>query len=179
MSCHAITVVRNEVFRVRKNGGGSYITALDLVSNFLTDFNAARTNPGWRLPVGWLLLAAIIGCGPPLTDPSSKNMSGIWTSTLKMGAVSNVQMTVTQSADGAVQGTWVAALSPLDPVCPPGLNGNPTGPVSGTNTILEVRLSLLGIGDFTGQLDDSRTLRGSFQSCGAHYEFVFNAAPTG
>src|ERR1051325_3844553 len=78
MSCHAITVVRNEVFRVRKNGGGSYITALDLVSNFLTDFNAARTNPGWRLPVGWLLLAAIIGCGPPLTDPSSKNMSGIW-----------------------------------------------------------------------------------------------------
>jgi hypothetical protein len=82
-----------------------------------------------------------------------------------IGPLSGVRMSITQLPDGTVSGQWSATVVQANPPCPAGLGTNPTGPVNGTNTILEVRLSLLGAGDFDGQAIDNKTLKGSFISC--------------
>jgi hypothetical protein len=128
---------------------------------------------------GWLcrsllIIAVVEGCGPSLTQPSSLNISGHWATTDAIGPLSDVEMSVTQGADGTVSGQWSAKMLPADPPCPPGLGANPTGPVSGTNTVLAVRLSFLGAGDFDGQAIDNKTLKGSFVSCSSAYSIVFS-----
>src|SRR5690242_11178696 len=120
-----------------------------------------------------LLVTAILGCGPPLSEPSSTSITGHWVSADQVGPLSDVQMDITQQADGTVQGNWSSSIFPPDPVCPPGLGSEPRGTVSGTNTVLEVRLSLVGAGDFQGQVDGTSTLRGSLLSCTNPYAVTF------
>lgn len=120
-----------------------------------------------------LAIAVVASCGPPLTQPSSQDISGRWATTDTIGPLSDVEMSITQLPDGTVSGQWSATIFPADAPCPPGLGANPTGPVNGTNTVLEVRLSLLGAGDFYGQAIDSQTLKGSFVSCST-YAVVFS-----
>jgi hypothetical protein len=129
--------------------------------------------PGW-LGLPLLVIAVVEGCGPPLTQPSSHDISGRWATTDAIGTLSNVEMSITQRPDGTVSGQWSATMFPADAPCPPGLGANPSGPVNGTNTVLEVRLSLLGAGDFDGQATDSKTLRGSFVSCSSAEVIVFS-----
>jgi hypothetical protein len=120
--------------------------------------------PGW-LCRSLLVIAVINACGPSLTQPSSLDIGGRWATTDAIGPLSDVEMSITQRPDGTVSGQWSAKMFPENAPCPPGLGANPTGPVNGTNTVLAVRLSLLGAGDFDGQAIDSRTLKGSFVSC--------------
>ena len=128
---------------------------------------------------GWLcqslLVIGVVGsCGPPLTQPSSQNISGRWTATEAIGPLSVVDMALTQRPDGTVSGQWSGRVFPANPLCPPELGTTPTGSVSGTNTVLEVRLSLVGVGDFSGQAVDDNTLEGSFVSCSILYAVVFS-----
>jgi hypothetical protein len=129
--------------------------------------------PGWHCR-SFLVIAAIASCGPPLTQPSSLNISGRWATTDAIGSLSDAEMSITQRPDGTVSGQWSARVFPEPATCPPDLGANPTGPVNGANTVLEVRLSLLGVGDFDGQATDSETLAGSFVSCGGSYAVVFS-----
>jgi hypothetical protein len=121
-----------------------------------------------------LLIAVCEACGPSLTQPSSQDISGHWATTDAIGPLADVQLTVTQRPDGTVSGQWSARVSQANVSCPPELGTNPTGSVSGTNTILEVRLSFLGAGDFQGQVVDGETLEGSFVSCSDAYAVVFS-----
>jgi len=114
---------------------------------------------------GYLVLALIAGCGPPLSEPSSTNISGRWLSSNRIGRVSDIVMDLTQRPDGTVEGTWTAKSNPATVDCPPGLGANPTGPVSGRNTVLEVNLSVVGVGDFHGQALEGNALKGNFVSC--------------
>ncbi|HEY0527533.1 MAG TPA: hypothetical protein VGD02_01795 [Gemmatimonadaceae bacterium] len=119
-----------------------------------------------------VLLTASIGCGPELDSPSTKDITGHWSSSDRFGALSNISMDVTQ--DGAViAGSWSGNSSPPDAPCPPGLGSTPTGPVNGTSTVAELQLSLLGAGDFDGQIVSSDVIRGSFVSCSAVYPLTF------
>jgi hypothetical protein len=120
-----------------------------------------------------LVIALVEGCGPPISDPSSVNISGNWATSTPIGAVSDVQMSITQRPDGTLSGQW-SGRAPADTICPPELGLNPTGPVSGSNTVLEVRLSFLGVGDFDGQAINGGTLKGTFDSCGMAYMIVFS-----
>src|SRR2546423_8889710 len=120
-----------------------------------------------------LLVAALVNCGPPLTDASSTSITGHWVSTDQAGPLSNLRMDITQQADGSINGQWTATIFPPFPLCPPGLGANPSGPVNGTNTVLEVRLALLGAGDFQGQVEGTSTLRGSLLSCTNPYPLTF------
>ena len=129
--------------------------------------------PGW-LCRSLLVIAVVEACGPPLTQPSSLDISGRWATTDAIGPLSDVEMSITQRPDGTVSGQWSGTAFPANAVCPPGLGTNPTGPVNGLNTVLEVRLSLLGAGDFDGQAIDSKTLKGSFLSCSTVYAIVFS-----
>jgi hypothetical protein len=128
---------------------------------------------------GWfcrslLVIAVVEGCGPPLTQPSSLDITGRWATTDAIGPLSDVEVSITQRPDGTVSGHWSGKILPANATCPPGLSAGPTGPVEGTNTVLEVRLSLLGAGDFEGQAIDSKTLKGSFVSCSNAYAIVFS-----
>jgi hypothetical protein len=122
------------------------------------------------------VIIGILGCGPELNEPSSVNIGGRWTSTDKVGPLSGFVIDLTQASNGTVSGQWTAQVSPPNPACPPGLGSNPTGPVSGANTVLEVSLSLLGAGDFDGQLTDSHSVTGTFVSCGIGYAVTFSLA---
>lgn len=121
--------------------------------------------------VGIILLQS---CGPPLTDPSSTDIGGHWATTIRIGPLQAVQMNITQGSDGTVSGQWSANVSLPLPACPPQLNSHPVGSVSGTNTVLEVRLSFLGAGDFAGQAINDHTLKGSFISCSHIYPITFS-----
>lgn len=128
---------------------------------------------------GWLCHSLLVvgvleGCGPPLTQPSSQNISGRWAATKPIGPLSVVNLVLTQLPDGTVSGQWSGTVFPPNPACPPELGTTPTGPVNGTNTVLEVRLSILGLGDFAGQAIDDNTLKGSLLSCSNVYAVVFS-----
>src|SRR4051812_27164717 len=109
---------------------------------------------------GSLVIAVTSGCGPSLTQPSQVNITGRWAARDSIGPLIHVQMDITQKPDGTVTGQWTGDVSPPNPVCPPGLGSSALGPVSGTNTVLEVHLSLLGAGEFEGQAIDATTLKG-------------------
>lgn len=133
--------------------------------------------PRWLCSAS-LLIALVQSCGPPLTQPSSQDISGRWTTSDPIGPLSNVQVSITQRPDGTLSGQWSANFFPLGAACPPGLGSSPTGPLNGTNTVLEVRFSLLGAGDFQGQAIDSKTLKGSLESCGGVYPVIFSLVGT-
>jgi hypothetical protein len=123
---------------------------------------------GWIRP--WALVVAFfVACGPPLTQPSSLDLTGHWTSADHIGPVFNLDVVIRQNPDGTITGTWASDVSPPNPVCPPQLSARSVGTVSGSSTVLGVQFSLLGVGDFQGQAIDSTTLKGSFESCGSTY----------
>jgi hypothetical protein len=129
--------------------------------------------PGW-LCHSLLAIAVVGACGPSLTQPSSRDLTGRWATVDAIGALSSIEMSITQQPDGTVSGQWSAIVFPANPPCPPGVGSNATGPVTGTHTVLEVRLAFLGAGDFDGQATDSKTLRGSFVSCSTAKVIVFS-----
>ena len=121
------------------------------------------------------LLAILVTCGPPLTEPSSQNISGHWISPDRIGPIYDISMDVSQTEDGDVSGEWAGKASPTDAACPEGLGTNPSGRVSGTNKALGLNLAVVGAGDFQGQMISPTALRGSLFSCGVFYPITFSA----
>lgn len=160
---------------VQSGEDASYITRPHFVSNVLRELSHLKMSLPARF--WWPLIAVFVaGCGPPLSEPSSHNISGTWISSAHIGPLSDMRAHITQQPDGKLQGGWSAKVSPPDAPCPPGLGANPTGPVNGTNTVLEIRFSMLGAGDFEGQAVDDHTLRGSFTSCGGVFPITFTSS---
>jgi len=129
---------------------------------------------GWTRPLSLVLVFA--ACGPPLTQPSSLNLTGLWTSADQIGPVFNLEVVIRQNPDGTIVGTWASDISPPHPACPPDLGDRAVGTVGGTNTVIGVGLSLLGVGDFQGQAINSATLKGSFVSCETTYPVTLSLA---
>ena len=155
----------------------SYITEPLLVSDPLLSQRVDPTKVMGRFRP-WALVVVFAACGPPLTQPSSQDLTGRWTSADHIGPVFNLDMDISQNSDGTVVGTWSSNVSPANPTCPPELADSASGTVSGTHTVLEVRLSVLGVGDFQGQaINSGTTLRGSFESCGNTYVVTWSLAP--
>ena len=151
---------------------GSYITRPNLVSEAVAP-ESHMTQARRFLWFAVVLLSAVISCGPEITEPASTNITGRWTSSDVIGPLSNISLEVVQASDGSVQGQWAGVSSSPNPPCPPELGSAPTGPLNGLNTVLALQLSLLGIGNFDGQVRDESTLRGSFTSCGLIYPMTF------
>ena len=133
-----------------------------------------------RKLLGWIrhlaLVVVFTACGPPLTTPSSLNLTGRWTSTDHIGPVFNLEMIIRQSPDGTITGTWDSDVAPPHPPCPPDISDRGVGTVDGTNTVVGVQFSLKGAGDFQGQAVDGTTMRGAFQSCGNNYVVTWSLA---
>jgi hypothetical protein len=152
----------------------SYITPPEFVSDTVSDIRFWHVK--FHATLAGLLLFPLTGaCGPELDEPSSRNITGHWVASAPVGALSAIEVDVTQQPTGKLTGDWSGKFA-TSATCPPGLGSDPTGPVNGTNTSLLVRFSLLGAGDFEGQAIDSETLRGGLFSCGHVYPIEFTLA---
>ena len=120
-----------------------------------------------------LLVAVVSACGPDLSEPAPLNINGHWLSYNEIGPISGVQLDIAQALDGTLTGRWSAVTSSPGVPCPPNLSSTPSGPISGGNTVLQVQISLIGIGDFTGQWTSDTTVNGSLISCGQVYRMLF------
>ena len=112
------------------------------------------------MAVGALALGA---CGPPLTTPSSTDISGTWISPGPAAGMTNMSITIKQAADGSLTGTYTAiGTIPLQfcPAIPPCAI---SGTVSGINTVLQVYFYMSDAGTFTGQVSGPATLKGAMQ----------------
>jgi hypothetical protein len=127
-----------------------------------------------RYTVAPCVLALIVACGPPLTDPSSQNVTGSWSTTDHVGVVYDISLNLTQDAGGKITGEWAGKVSSPNATCPPEIGTAPTGPVTGTNTVIGISLSVLGAGEFRGQVISPTEMRGSFESCAFGYEVTFS-----
>ena len=116
----------------------------------------------------------LLACGPSLSEPSSHDISGRWSSATAIGPVTQIVVDVKQQAGGIIEGQWSGKVSQPNVPCPPDLGLAPTGGVNGTNAVLGVRWALLGVGDFQGQIIDDHTLRGSFTSCDVIFAITFS-----
>jgi hypothetical protein len=153
----------------------SYITASDFVSDPLSDWRPGESKSFVKILCVSLLIA-VGSCGPELTQPSASNLSGQWTSNDQIGPLTEIQVHINQHPDGTIDGSWSGKDTSPDGTCPPGLGSAPTGTVSGTNTVVEVQLSLVGVGEFDGQAIDDKTLDGSLETCGQFYPIRFSLA---
>jgi hypothetical protein len=112
-----------------------------------------------------LLLAigslAISDCGPALTTPSSNDITGTWVSPGPAAGMTSMSITLTQSADGSLTGTYSAiGTDPLQ-FCPATPPCAITSTVSGVNTVLQVFFYMKDAGTFTGQVTGPGTMKGA------------------
>lgn len=109
------------------------------------------------LALGFL---AIASCGPPLTTPSSSDISGTWVSPGPAAGMTNMSVTLTQAADGTITGTYTAnGTTPLQFCGPPPCAISST--VSGINTVLQVFFYMQDAGTFTGQVTGPGVMKGA------------------
>jgi len=100
-------------------------------------------------------------CGPELTTPGDTDVTGTWFAAGPAAGMTSITMTLSQTSDGHVTGTFTAMGTPGKQVCPT------TGPcalastINGANTVLQVNLELKNAGTFTGQVITATQLRGT------------------
>ena len=123
--------------------------------------------PSYKSRKRLLLLAisalALASCGPPLTTPSSTNISGTWVSPGPAAGMTNMSVTLTQAADGSLTGTYTAIGTASLQSCPVSPPCAIAGTVSGVNTVLQVFIIMKDAGTFTGQVIATGTLKGAMQ----------------
>jgi hypothetical protein len=110
-----------------------------------------------------LVLAAAISCGPELTEPADTDVSGSWFAEGPSAGLTNLTITLTQTADGTITGTYSGTGTPGPQLCPPAPPCSISGTVAGSNTVLQVFFELEHAGKFTGQVTEGSTLRGAME----------------
>jgi hypothetical protein len=110
-----------------------------------------------------LVIAAFTlgSCGPELTTPASTDVSGTWVSPGPAAGMTSISVTLTQTSDGRLTGTYAVIGTPGLQFCPATGPCAISGTVQGTNTVLEVFFYLTDSGTFTGQLLSDGTLKGA------------------
>jgi len=151
----------------------SYIVSTDFVSERVPDREASKCRCLARNSVVALSMLVAAGCGPELTRPSEIDLTGAWSTTAKIGPITDIHLTITQRADGSLAGNWSGKSSVANPPCPPDLGLNPANTVTGSNTVLEVSFEVLGAGEFEGQAISRDKMQGSFRSCSRTYPVDF------
>jgi hypothetical protein len=104
---------------------------------------------------------AMASCGPPLTTPSSTDISGTWVSPGPAAGMTNMSITLTQAADGSLTGTYTAIGTPPLQFCPATPPCAITSTVSGINTVLQVFFYMKDAGTFTGQVTGPGIMKGA------------------
>jgi hypothetical protein len=125
--------------------------------------------------------AAAVACGPELTTAASTDISGAWLASGPAAGLTEINVQLAQTADGAITGTYTATGTASLQFCPQTGPCSISSTVSGSNTVLQVFFDLKDAGVFTGQLIDANTMRGAMSRMGATspVEFIraINAVP--
>jgi len=106
------------------------------------------------------LVSVTVSCGPPLTDPATSNVSGTWFAAGPAAGFTNITVTLIQSPDGTISGTYSATSDPALQLCSPN-PCNISSTITGANTVFQVFLDLNGAAQFTGQLLQGGKLKGA------------------
>jgi hypothetical protein len=114
-----------------------------------------------------VLALALASCGPSLTTPSSTDITGTWTSPGPAAGMTNMSVTITQTADGSLTGTYTAIGSPSLQFCPASGPCNISSAVSGLNSVLQVFFYMKDAGTFTGQVTAPGTISGAMSRMSA------------
>ncbi len=129
--------------------------------------------PHLKLSLSVAAALLIASCGPSLTTPSSENLTGTWRSPGPAAGMSNISITLTQAADGALTGTYTAIGTDPYQFCPATAPCAISSTVSGTNNVLQVFFYMKDAGTFTGQVTEPGTLKGAMQRIGTTETVVF------
>jgi hypothetical protein len=113
-----------------------------------------------------LVLVGFTGCGPELTTPADTDVSGTWFAAGPSAGLTNVTVTLVQTPDGAITGTYSGTGTAGPQFCPATPPCSISGTLAGSNTVLQVFFELIDAGKFTGQLTDGPTLRGAMERTG-------------
>jgi hypothetical protein len=116
-----------------------------------------------RLSVLILALAAMAACGPDLNSPSSTSLTGKWH--------------LTQNTSGDITGGWSGLLTGGHLSCPENSICPAANTITGRNTVVGVTIEILGVGTFTGQLENGNTLRGDILRFDGDFKTKFTKVP--
>ena len=120
---------------------------------------------------------ALFACGPELTDPADSNVTGAWTSPDTVGGIYNIRLDLTQDESGGVSGSWTGLGVQVDGQCPADTGCAPANNVTGSNTVLQLHLEVLGAGSFTGQVIAADAFRGNLARPSGNFPIRFTRAP--
>lgn len=126
-----------------------------------------------------LIVAAALGaCGPDLNSPGEGSVAGKWQTPDSVSFFSNVKLDLAQSQQGEVTGSWTGKVKGGNLNCP---SASPTCPAAneayGSNTVVGVSIEVLGIGKFTGQLENPNELRGDISRYDGNFKVKFTKIP--
>lgn len=133
--------------------------------------------PRMRLALIFLTAAYLCACGPDLNSPSAKSVSGKWQASDSVSYFYNLKLDLVQDTQGEVTGTWSSLLKGGNLSCPVGTVCAAANTASGRNTVVGVSIEVLGIGKFTGQLEDGNILRGDIFRFDGDYKIKFTKIP--
>ena len=108
------------------------------------------------------LILALTACGPEPTTPSDESLAGTWGSTNHVFTISSIRMQIVQEPKGIVSGQW--SLRADD-------GTQQSGSIIGRNTVAQVEIQLLDLGQFEGAIVETNTMRGVF-AIGDHFESI-------
>lgn len=121
--------------------------------------------------IALLLMLSLTACGPEPTAPSDESLAGTWGSTVHVFTISAMRMQLLQEPQGIVSGQWFIRADDA---------AERSGSIIGRNTVAQVEIQLLGLGEFEGAHVETNTMRGVF-AIGEHFEnitFVRGTATT-
>lgn len=130
-----------------------------------------------RLVCGIACVSAALACGPELTDPADSNVTGAWTSPDTVGGIYNIRLDLVQDESGGVSGSWSGQADSVNGQCPADTGCAPTNDVTGSNTVLQLHLEILGAGSFTGQVIAADAFRGNLARGGSNFAIRFTRLP--
>jgi len=122
-------------------------------------------------------VTATFACGPELTEPADSNVTGAWMSPDTVDRIYNIRLDLAQDESGAVSGSWSGQADSVNGQCPADTGCAPTNDVTGSNTVLQLHLEILGAGTFTGQVIAADVFRGNFARSGSNYAIRFTRLP--
>ena len=131
-----------------------------------------------RSIVAFALLIFGTGCGPEPTTPASTSLAGTWSSKAHLFTMSNMRLEMVQEPQGIVSGMWYADGDGGLGGCFPDIPCKASGHLIGRNTVSQISLELLGIGQFEGVLRESTTMRGIFAVSDKYDSITFNRTST-
>ena len=132
--------------------------------------------PAARFIWPWAYVAATLACGPELTEPADSNVTGAWTSPDTVDRIYDIRLDLAQDESGAVSGSWSGLGVVVDGQCPD-IGCAPANNVTGSNTVLQLHIEVLGAGTFTGQVIAADAFRGNFAGPGGNFPIRFTRLP--